>query len=730
MLCAILKNFIFLSFFLLVSLSQIQGARAACDAPLLIESDLVKEILHPAKVLPFAKLQESQAPSLVTEALQYLEAKISLIVEDNSAPTFQNTYAALDSLFTDMATFESLFGSVFYSLMMSPVTEQAYAKFGEEKLRLESKYLLNKNLWERMQKAKQVSGTTAQQSVEKKLIEFIDKKFLQEGIELSDANKQRLEKNKIESLRQQTAFNDAVVGETSKIRIIIKDKKRLAGLPDSLISEAFERAQKEGISGAYSFAISGSTYITIIGSASDRDLRKEIFTKARRVSPNIGAYSTETTLLSDEATSESLKAVRALAKLRDEKAKILGFENYASWVAASQSAASLAKVEDFLKELLKRSRVKAEVEWKELSQLAAADGVKELQAWDVMFYRNLALSRFLQMDTSKLNSYFDLNSVISRVLKNINTSFGLEFIPDESLELYNSQDVKAYKVVDHRRSGEVAAYVYLDLYGRASKGGAFISTVKRRRVSGNQNSPASVVVSYNFSRASKDESNFISFEQLRTLLHELGHVCHAVKSDTVFGTLASPDAVAWDFVEFPSKLFENFITDPDFMNQVAYLNGDPAQRLPKEVLQRLALSQNFMPGVLYLSKAIYSLIDLAWHSKAPEDNVSVQDFEREVIGGTLMHTPFENSTFSSTFTHIFSSSEYAALFYSYLYSQAYADIAYDLRFAKEGALNPKVGADMGDDILKQGALIPEREQFEKFSGRLFDVETFFKRIGL
>jgi hypothetical protein len=105
MLCAILKNFIFLSFFLLVSLSQIQGARVACDAPLLIESDLVKEILHPAKVLPFAKLQESQAPSLVTEALQYLEAKISLIVEDNSAPTFQNTYAALDSLFTDMATF-------------------------------------------------------------------------------------------------------------------------------------------------------------------------------------------------------------------------------------------------------------------------------------------------------------------------------------------------------------------------------------------------------------------------------------------------------------------------------------------------------------------------------------------------------------------------------------------------------------------------------------------------
>lgn len=238
-------------------------------------------------------------------------------------------------------------------------------------------------------------------------------------------------------------------------------------------------------------------------------------------------------------------------------------------------------------------------------------------------------------------------------------------------------------------------------------------------------------MSYNFQRPQEGSLNLLSIEQVRTLLHELGHVMHALLSNTKYHSLSAPDSVPYDFVEFPSKMFENWITDPEFIEAVALHSEDPSKRIPQEVIVKLSQLQNFTPGLLYLSKGAYSLLDFAWHQEGgPKNGESIQEFEARVIGPWLLHTPFENSTLSSTFTHIFAGSEYAALFYSYLYSQAFADMAFTV-FEEEGTTNPDVGARLEGAILGQGSKFNAATMYEAFSGEKFEsYDAFFKRIGL
>jgi peptidyl-dipeptidase Dcp len=562
-------------------------------------------------------------------------------------------------------------------------------------------------------------------------MDAIDRKFVAEGAKSPLHRRDEIEQLKVSAARYESDFHQAVTDASQELRFDVTDEKQLQGLPSALVAEARERAKQENAAAPYRFALVGSAYINVMTEAEDRELRKSFFTEARRASPNIGAYSTETTLQSDEATSKSLQAARSLAWERKKRAEILGFASFADYVTARQVAGSVPEVESFLRKILERARPKAEKEWEELSALAKADGIEKLEPWDVMFYRNRALSNFLQIDSDELNEYLDLNQMLPRVLEEIRNIFGLDFVLDESLEVYHATDVKPYRVYDHNRGGVFVAHVYLDLYGRASKGGAFISAIKKRHQKNGVVMPASIAVSYNFPRPPSEAGapNLLSLEQARTLLHELGHVVDAVKAEAAYASL-SADSVAWDFVEVPSKLFENFITDPAFMARVARNYRDPSLSLKDEVLERLAKAQNFMPGLLYLSKAAYSLLDLAWHRDPPHAEESIKDFEARVLGGIFLHDFFENSTLSSTFTHIFSSPEYASLFYSYLFSQAYADVGFDRRFGQGHSLDSEVGRDFGDLLLAPAAMIPEREKFKNFIGGDFEVEDFFKHIGL
>ncbi|NCN27115.1 M3 family metallopeptidase, partial [bacterium] len=697
---------------------------------------LLEQTLNPSLPLPFEAISQLGVVEFAAYAKGYFREQGSQILNSEEL-SFEQSFLRLDRFLAELRTMEALFESVYWSLMMSDQSEFAYSEFHKLSLSLRAEFFQNSNLRSRFEQIAKNADfymlSPASQKTRRRLMAVTLDQFERAGASLSEQDKQERLRLDSEISKWESKFTQAVSKERAKVRVLVDRESRLQGLSSEFISEAKERAEVEGQSGMWSFAVVGPAYINILSEARDRKLREEFFTLALRASPNIGAYSTETTLLSGES-SASLEAAKRMVELRAQRAKLMGFEYTSDQVTATQTAKTTSAVEGFLTELVELAKPVAEKEWKQLSELARADGVADLAAWDVMFYRERSLEAFLQIASSELNAFFELEGVLSRTLSVLGEVFNLHFIRDESLSQYHDEDVAAYRVERGNETKEVLGFVYLDLYGRATKGGAFISTLKSRRYIGEGalNSPASVVVSYNFPRPSKDKSvpNLLSFEQLRTLLHELGHVMHAILADTEFHTLSGPDAVPYDFVEFPSKLFENWITDASFMEKVARHHLDESRTLPADVLKRLSKAQNFMPGLLYLSKGVYSLLDLEWHKNGLQSGESVQDFEKRVVAKYLLHDFYGDSTLSSTFTHVFAGSEYASLFYSYLYSQAFADVAFE-RFATQGSLSPKVGAALERGILSAGGLTDAASMFEVFTGQTErSFEAFFERIGL
>ena len=447
------------------------------------------------------------------------------------------------------------------------------------------------------------------------------------------------------------------------------------------------------------------SYIPFMTYAENRELRKELALANGKKSFN-----------NNEFDNQNL--IKDIIKLKQEKAHLLGYKNYAEYVLEERMAKSPDQVTSFLNELLEKARPYAEKEIEELRTLAKADGIEEMESYDHAFYAEKLRKQKFDIDDEELKPYFQLEKVQDAVFGLAKELFGLTFVETNDIQKYH-EDVKTYEIFEN---GEFKALLYADYFPRKGKrAGAWMTSFKNQFRKNGENSRPHISVVCNFSKPTSDTPSLLTFQEVTTLFHEFGHALHGVLADTTYPNL-SGTSVKWDFVELPSQFLENFCYEPEFLKTFAkhYQTGEV---LPDEKIQKISDSKNFMEGYQTLRQLGFGLLDMAYHSNA--DKVGdIKTFEVEETKATNLYPSNPETAMSTSFSHIFQGG-YSAGYYSYKWAEVLDADAFQY-FKENGIFNPEIAAKY-KILLSSGGTKDPMELYKNFRGSEPKVESLLKR---
>ncbi|WP_332019938.1 M3 family metallopeptidase, partial [Kaistella sp.] len=410
--------------------------------------------------------------------------------------------------------------------------------------------------------------------------------------------------------------------------------------------------------------------------------------------------------------------IKEIITLKQEKAQLLGYKNYADYVLEERMAKSPDQVTSFLNELLEKAKPYAEKEIEELKTLAKADGIEEMQSYDHAFYAEKLRKQKFDIDDEELKPYFQLEKVQEAVFGLAKKLFGLDFVESTEIQKYH-EEVKTYEIFEN---GVFKALLYVDYFPRKGKrAGAWMTSFKNQFRKNGENSRPHISVVCNFSKPTSDTPSLLTFQEVTTLFHEFGHALHGVLADTTYPNL-SGTSVKWDFVELPSQFLENFCYEPEFLKTFAkhYKTGEV---LPDEKIQKISDSKNFMEGYQTLRQLGFGLLDMAYHSNA--DKVGdIKTFETEETKATNLYPSNPETAMSTSFSHIFQGG-YSAGYYSYKWAEVLDADAFQY-FKENGIFNPEIAAKY-KVLLSSGGTKDPMELYKNFRGSEPKVESLLKR---
>ncbi len=410
-----------------------------------------------------------------------------------------------------------------------------------------------------------------------------------------------------------------------------------------------------------------------------------------------------------------------------QKAKLLGYDNYAAYALSDKMAKDVATVGKFMQDLQNHALRQAMADVKEVQQYAEDHGVDfQLQRWDFTYYSEKLKKSKYDFDAELLRPYFQLEKVRQGIFDLYGRLYGIRFVEARDIEVYHP-DVTAYEVFDGSRFMGV---LYLDMYPRASKrSGAWMTEFRGQNKIGSKLIPGSkevrplIQVVCNFTKPVGDKPSLLSFDEVETFMHEMGHAMHGMMSDVTYPSLSGTN-VKHDFVETLSQVMENWCYEPEFLNTFAkhYQTGDT---IPAEYIKKIKASENYLSGYACIRQLNYGNIDMAYHTLQSPLTEDIESFEHRNMVELL---PVVEGAISSTaFTHIFSGG-YAAGYYGYKWAEVLdADIF--SKFKKEGIFNKQTASDFRNMVLSRGGSDDPSALFRKFMGRDPDNTAFLVRSG-
>jgi len=541
--------------------------------------------------------------------------------------------------------------------------------------------------------------------------------FRLSGVALEGEAKQRYGVIRQRLSELSTRFSENVLDATHAWSKTLPDAAALAGLPDSALAAARQAAEKQGDSG-YRVTLEFPSYLAVMTHAEDRTLREEVYTafatRASDQGPHAGQWDNRA--LIDETLA-----------LRHELAQLLGFGDYAAYSLATKMAESAAQVEDFLRDLARRSRPMAQQEYAELGAFACQrDGLAELAAWDLSFYAELLKQQRYQVSQEQLRAYFPANRVLGGLFRIVERLFGIQ-VSEQAAEGLWHPDARLYRI---EQDGATLGYFYLDPYARAHKrGGAWMDVcrARRRTLEGTLQLPVAYLVC-NFNPPVGAQPALLTHTEVTTLFHEFGHGLHHLLTEVESAGVSGIAGVAWDAVELPSQFLENWCWEPEGL---ALISGhvDSGEPLPDELLQRLLRARNFQSGMMMVRQLEFSLFDLLLHRDyQPSPATDVQALLERVRGDVAVFSPPAFNRFQCSFSHIFAGG-YAAGYYSYKWAELLSADAF-ARFEEEGVFNPATGAAFRAEILAKGGSRDAMALFVAFRGRKPRPDALLRHAGI
>jgi len=682
---------------------------------------------------PFSDIKEEHYLPAFQELVKVAEKEIDEITNNPEAPTFENTIEAMAFSGEQLDRVSNIFFNI-----NSAETNDEMQKIAQDVSPLltefSSKISQNEKLFDRIKTVYDQKDNLSLNEEQKMLLNETYKGFVRSGALLNEEDKKKLEKINMDLSIKSLQFGQNALASTNAYFKHINDKQELKGIPEAILAQYEEDAKEKGLDG-YVITLQYPSFLPALTYAENRELRKELALANGKKSFDGGEFDNQ-------------NLIKEIVKLRQEKAELLGYKNYADFVLEERMAKSPEKVFEFLNELLDKAKPFAQKEIEELKSLAKADGIEEIQSYDHAFYAEKLRKQKFDIDDEELKPYFQLEKVQEAVFGLAGKLFGLEFKEINDIQKYHDdvktyeifevgsgklEDGKAEKVFDsaqtdnakpEAKSQSLKAILYVDYHPRKGKrAGAWMTSYKNQYKKEGENSRPHISVVCNFTKPTKGTPSLLTFQEVTTLFHEFGHALHGVLADTQYPNL-SGTSVKWDFVELPSQFLENFCYEPEFLKTFAkhYQTGEI---LPDEKIEKLSQSKSFMEGYQTMRQVGLGLLDMAFHSSVSEHEVTdVKEFENHFTKATQIYPSNPETATAPSFSHIFQGG-YSAGYYSYKWAEVLDADAFQY-FKENGIFNPEI-ASKYKVLLSSGGTKDPMELFKKFRGSEPKVESLLKR---
>lgn len=661
---------------------------------------------------PFDKIRIEHYEPAFDEAIRQLDEEVQKIACNQEPATFDNTVVALERSGKLLERVSSVFFNVLSAEAddeMMDISQRISPKLSESS----NNIYLNEPLFSRI---KNIYGQKDQLQLsieDARLLEETFEAFSIRGANLNPEDKEKYRKLSTELSLLQLTFDQNALKDKNRYELLITDEKELEGLPDSIREAAALRAKEKEKSG-WMFNLSAPSYIPFMRYSAIRSLREAMY----REFMNIGNKGDE---------YDNKEIIRKIVNIRLEIARLMGCKDYAEYKLKHTMAKTPGRVYKLLNDLLAAYKPVAINEYNAVQGFAMGTEQENITVmpWDWSYYSEKLKDIRFKVNDEMTRPYFELSHVKKGVFDLATRLYGITFKENKTIPVYHPE-VDAYEVYDS--DGKFLSILYTDFHPRDGKqSGAWMNSVKEqyKEENGHDSRPQIIIV-MNFTRPTDTKPSLLTFDEVNTLLHEFGHALHGMLAAGTYASLSGTN-VYRDFVELPSQLMENWLTEKEFLDLIA-VHYQTGEKIPGELVQSLIDASNFNAGYACCRQLSFGFLDMAWHTQTTPFEGDVIAFEKEAWKHTVILPEIAGTLMSSSFGHIFSGG-YSAGYYGYKWAEVLDADAFSV-FKAAGIFNKDVARSFRDNVLSKGGTEDPDILYKRFRGQEPTIDALLRRNGI
>ena len=650
----------------------------------------------------------------MVELLRDARERLDEITSESAPRSFVNTMDALDGLTQRL---DYAMGITRHLEAVSTTLElrAAYNAVQPEVSAFYSSLPLNEPLWKTVQAyaATEEAGKLA--GARKRFLEKTIDNFRRHGAELDAAGKRRIAEIDVELTKLTIRFSENVLDSTNEFELVVTDQKTLAGLPESAVAMARASAASKHLDPpSWRFTLQAPSYIALMTYLDDAGIRRQVYE----------AYVNRA--VADKHDNRPI--IRRILELRREKANLLGYRDFADLVLEDRMAHTGERAQEFLVDLQRKTETHFHKENEDLRIFAKQD---ELQPWDVAYYAEKQRAALYDFDEESIRPYFPLGSVVQGMFEIVQRLYAIRVVEKPGVPVWDPE-VKYYEIHDENRpqGNSLIGAFYADWYPRENKrGGAWMDAFITGIAYGTRLEPHAGLICGNLTPPVEDRPSLLTHREVQTIFHEFGHLLHHCLSQVEVRSLAGAN-VAWDFVELPSQIMENWCWEREALDLFArhYKTGE---QIPEDLFEKMRKARNFRAANTQMRQLGFGFVDLALHREyLPQSNGDVLAYARNILQPFSPARLPEHYGMIASFTHLFASPVgYGAGYYSYKWAEVLDADAFTM-FQTRGIFSRDVGSRFRDNILARGNSADPAELYRTFMGRDPNPNALLERSGL
>lgn len=666
----------------------------------------------PYNIPPFEKIQYGDYLPAIEQGIKEYKKEIDAIVSNPAKPDFNNTILAMEKsgvlLNRVMSVFSALDETESCPEMVA-ISEKAYPMYSQ----CNDEVMMNPGLFKRVKSVYDRRKSLNLTAPQMRAVEQLYKNFTRNGALLSDSDKEKLKAINTNLTDLYLKFNKNLLDDTNAFQLFVTDRSKLAGLPEANIAQAADAAKAVGKEGQWLFTLHAPSRLPLLQYADNRDLRRQMYE----------GYIN----LASSGKNDNRPVINRILKERAQKAKLLGFKDFASYSTDNVMAKTTEAAEDLLLEIWTPAINRVAEEVKEMQALADRNGDKiKIEPWDYYYYAEKVRKDKYDLDEGEVRSYFSLDNVRKGIFSMAERLYGIKFTEMPDAPKYNPE-VTVYDVTDLK--GNHVAVFMTDYFPRASKRqGAWMSEFQGAFKDPDGKTQRPIVFNVgNFSKPTGDTPALLTLDEVETMFHEFGHGLHGMLTQASLRSQAGTN-VDRDFVELPSQIHEHWALEPELLKTYArhYKTGEV---IPDALVKKLQESSTHNQGFTTTELVGAALLDLQYGKLNPEGDIDVSAFEADVAKTLAMPETVQFRYRSPYFRHVFGSDGYSSGYYTYLWAEVLDTDGFEL-FKEKGIFDPATAKRFKETVLESGGSVDPMDLYVKFRGHRPSVDALLRNRGL